>query len=344
IFLIMASIFLVQGNLDKPRVLILHSYATDYRWVRDINIGLNRILADKPYAIRWHYMDTKRNPYKSYFKKAGQRARDMIDSWKPNVIVAIDDNAQEYAAKYYVNHPTIKIVYSGVNAEPSKYQYDKANNVTGTLERIPFKVFQKVFHQILPADKRRIIHVSDNSTTSKAIYQELEQIDWKKLKLVKSLKVDTFQQWKSAIKSAKDFGDILLITHYHTIQVSDTDRNIVSPSKVIEWTKKNSSLPQIGCWGFFVDDGGMMAVAVSPYEQGEDAAKMTVELIESGKAPKSIKQKKSKLFVISINECSLKKHQIKLPDMLEAFARATNHYIEMKKTEDCKPFPSQRSQ
>jgi ABC-type uncharacterized transport system substrate-binding protein len=63
---------------------------------------------------------------------------------------------------------------------------------------------------------------------------------------------------------------------------------------------QNTSLPSIGGWGFFVEDGGMVSTGVSPFEQGEESAKMAVEIIE--------------------------KTKLKLPKVYEAFARATNNY------------------
>jgi len=57
---------------------------------------------------------------------------------EPDVLIAVDDNAQKYAAKYFVNHPRIKIVFSGINGSVQPYGYDTANNVTGILERNPF--------------------------------------------------------------------------------------------------------------------------------------------------------------------------------------------------------------
>ena len=156
VFVIMLLVFVVFANLNKPRVFVLHSYSTEFSWVKDINTGLNRILRNRPYAIRWHYMDTKRHPSLEYKKKAGETAVKMIKQWKPNIIIAVDDNAQEFAAAHFKNYRNINIVFTGVNATVKSYGYDKAKNVTGVLERIPFNEFREVFVQLLPKNKRRI--------------------------------------------------------------------------------------------------------------------------------------------------------------------------------------------
>ena len=116
IFLILFVIFLIYLNLNKPRIFIVHSYDTDYSWVVDINIGLNRIFQKYSYNIRYYYMNTKRNPDKNYIEKVGNSVIKMIKDWEPDILIAIDDNAQEYVAKHFINNPKMKIIYSGVNA------------------------------------------------------------------------------------------------------------------------------------------------------------------------------------------------------------------------------------
>ncbi len=326
VFIIGLVIFLIYTNLEKPRILVLQSYYTDYSWVNDINKGILRILGGKPYSIRYYYMDTKRKPNLEYKIKSGQSARRMIDDWKPDIIIAVDDDAQKHAAMYYINNPSVKIIFTGMNAETKEYNYDTADNVTGILERIPFQEFREVFSSILPLDKNRIIHISDASTTSNFIHDELKPVNWGRLQLIRSIQCETFDDWKNAIEIANNTADIILITHYHTIK--DKNGSVIAPRKIIEWTEPRLKIPDIGCWGFFVEDGGMMAIAVSPFEQGELAAKMAVKIIEGHVSPKSIPVLTSNQYIVYIREKSVKKRNFVMPKMLEAFAKATNNYYE----------------
>lgn len=327
-FLICALVFFAFSNSSKPRVLVLSSYATDFAWTKDINVGLSWTLDKKPYSIQYHYMDTKRNPGAAYKEKAGQLARRLIERWEPNVIISIDDNAQEFVAKYFNNHPKIDIVYSGVNAEASAYGFDKASNVTGILERIPFLSLKEIFLQILPPDRRRIVHYSDDSETSEAIHQEMADFDWRPINLIEHRKVATFEEWKQFIKNSGKIADFLLITHYHTLRRSSTDDTVVSPKEVMKWTIENSPIPDIGCWGFYVDDGGMLAVGISPYEMGEVAGKMTTEILENHRRPSEIPTTKSQNFVMYMRESRLKQYGVDLPKVYKDFAHATNHYYQ----------------
>ncbi|MGK7873410.1 MAG: hypothetical protein AB4426_08870 [Xenococcaceae cyanobacterium] len=100
------------------------------------------------------------------------------------------------------------------------------------------------------------------------------------------------------------------------------------PREIIEWTEANSSLPGIGAWGFYVKDGGMLAVAVSPYEQGEVAAKIALNILEEKTQIQTIPIQTSQEYMLYMREASIKEHKLKLPSIYESFARATNNYFD----------------
>ena len=113
-------------------------------------------------------MDTKNHPEEHYIKKIAIVSKRVIDQFKPNVIIAVDDDAQEYVAKYYNNDPKIKIVFSGVNGTREQYGFDKVNNVTGILERVPVEGLVDTVQLLAGSEKIiKVIHISDESETVK---------------------------------------------------------------------------------------------------------------------------------------------------------------------------------
>jgi len=327
LFIFFLLVFVILVKATKPRILILHSYAADFSWVEEINTGLQRIFKGKPYSIRYHYMDTKRHPEEGFKVKAGIAARKTIDQWKPHVVIAVDDNAQEYAARHYCNRLGISIVFSGVNADHADYGYDTASNATGILERIPIESVREGLQWALYPRCRRIVHLADASETSQHISRELSRYHWEPFLFGKSVLCATFDQWKEAVREATAAADILLITHYHTIERSPRDPSIVPPREIIKWTSENSTLPIVGCWAFFVEDGGVLAFALSSYEQGEEAARMAVSIVENRMKPREIPVKTSRQLLVCARESGLIRHRIKLPAVYEAFARATENYF-----------------
>lgn len=328
--------FLVYANIQKPRILILHSYDKEYAWSRDVSKGVHRILDKYPqYSIKWHYMDTKRRTTERYKKTAAAAAISLIKRWEPHVLIAIDDNAQSLVATKFIDYEFPQIVFSGVNGTREKYGYDKAKNVTGILERLELNAIKDLVTKISTKKQIRIALVTDHSPTSTLVHKEVEFYpNWKPAKIVYMKDAKTFDEWKTAIKHANKVADILLFTNYHTVARSESKKEKVPPGELIKWTMRNTSLPNIGGWGFFVEDGGMISTGVSPFEQGEEAAKLAVMIIEKNLErnqekiiqASDIPYKTTRQFITYARKSQLDKVGFQLPKVYEAFARATNNY------------------
>ena len=94
----------------------------------------------------------------------------------------------------------------------------------------------------------------------------------------------------------------------------------------MEWTEENSPVPVIGTNPFNTEDGAMLSVGVSPYEQGETMAEMARMIIEKGVAPKAIPIRTSHQYVVAFRKSALERRHMKVPQIFEAFARATENY------------------
>lgn len=335
IFLIICITFIVHEVRKKPRILILHSYHSEYSWVSEVNEGIKRIFTDKPYTIRWHYMDTKRHPDEHFIQRATYTAQQVIEQWRPNVVITIADNAQQ-VVKPYINDPYIKIVYSGVFADPEIYGFDhNAKNVTGIREKWPMDVIKKSIEQIFVTNKRlqrqlKVTHLGDASTTGKIIDNEILDYNWGNNIEIKSHSVDNFSDWKTAVIDINSHSDIAIFSLYHTLYAPPKDPSakpkVINAAEVMRWTQSKLTKPGIGGWGFFVEHGGMMAIGVSAYEQGEEAARLTSLIIDDKIQPINLPTKQSKQFLIYLRGSLLEQHQVKVPVIYEAFARANNNF------------------
>ena len=326
LFVCCLVLFIFFVKATKPRILVLHSYSPEFLWTAEINTGIARVLKGKAYSIRYHYMDTKVHPDPAFKEKAGLAARQVIDQWKPDVVISVDDNAQEFAAKYYSNHSGIAIVFTGVNAGLAEYGYDRADNVTGVLERIPAASIVEGLRSVLYPGRTRIHHISDASETSLFVEQEMHGYDWSPFVVTESRLCETFPEWQAAVAQANASADILMTTHYHTLRRSAGEQTIVPPREVIRWTMQNTKIPVFSMWGFFVEDGGGLAFAVSSYEMGEEAARMAAAIAEKRQRPGDIPVAVGRQLLICAREKELQRFDLHLPVIYEAFARATGSY------------------
>jgi ABC-type uncharacterized transport system substrate-binding protein len=323
--------FSIWNNVHKPRVLILQSYDPDYPWTRDINTGLRRVLdGKKDWAIRWYYMDTKRQPWPEYKRNIGIVVRRMVDAWRPDVIIAVDDDAQEYVGKYYCNDPHIKIIFSGVNLGTESYGYDKARNVTGLLERQPLADVKDAILAYARlrgrAEELRIAFIDDQSETVRGDESRIRTFPWAPLRLVSSELVSDFEAYQRAVRKAQKDADIILTSVYRGLQRSPTNRSLVPPTEVVKWVNENATIPMIGSTSFHAEDGGMLAIGTSPFEQGEVPAKLAMEILDQGRKPSELPVQESRQFVVAMRQREIARRDFRLPRVYEAAARSVNKF------------------
>ena len=323
-FVVGMSLYFVAFNMQKPRILILHSYNTDYSWTRSVNQGINNVIGNRTdFAVHWQYMNAKNHPTVDFKQKMGVLIRRLITHLQPEVIIAIDDDAQNYVAKFYVDHPTISIVYAGVNAPAQDYGYDGVKNVTGILERIPLDACRDVIPYLVSPNIKtsdiRIINVGDKSETVRLDAKTILEFDWTPLNLIDSIFVNNFDDWKQAILSASKRADCLFITNYRQLERVEGKPGFVPPKEVMEWTMKNATVPILGGNLFVVEDGGHLSLAASPVEQGRVAAEMALKIIE-GTPPSKITPVSTKDYLVSMRDGKQKDFE-RLPNVYRAFAR-----------------------
>lgn len=78
-------------------------------------------------------MDTKRNKSDDFIKEVALKAKNIIETFKPDVVIAADDNASKYLIEPYYKNASLPFVFCGVNWDASVYGYPY-RNVTGMVE------------------------------------------------------------------------------------------------------------------------------------------------------------------------------------------------------------------
>jgi ABC-type uncharacterized transport system substrate-binding protein len=319
-------------NMTKPRILVLHSYDKNYPWVRDINVGLARGFKNKyRYQLNWYYMDTKRHPDTKFKQSAGIAAVNFIKNTQPDIVIAIDDDAQEYVAKHFINKPNITIVYAGINSSEEKYGYEKAVNVTGILERLPLKAVQETLASAYNFKSLnrpvRVAFVGDKSATVLGDEQQIQDFNWSPHQLVKHETFKTFSEWQTEIKNLATQADVILVTNYRELHRSASDPQLVPAKEVVAWMETHSPIPIISGNGFYLEDGGMLSIGTSPYEQGEVAAKMALSIALQHKKPSELERVAGEQFVVTMNASKMNARHFELPRVYEAAARTGDSFL-----------------
>jgi ABC-type uncharacterized transport system substrate-binding protein len=334
-FLVIFCALVFHHKQTKPRIMVIHSYSADYSWVQEINTGISRFIDKHSNAtVRWHYMDLQKHTDADSVRTATTIAAGTIEQWKPDIIVLFDDIAQKKVGMLYLDDPRVKIVFGGVNAKASDYQYDKAKNVTGILERKPLTATEDTISMLAAASgmpatqKPRALLIGDASFSFSAglsAYEAPEYV-WKKTDWQKPIAVETFDQWKAQVALAQRTTDVLLVSDYRTLRLTPGGKTFANPKEVIAWTEANSRIPILGLVAISTEDGGAISIAASGYEQGSVAAEMAYD-ISRGKAPNAIPIKSTEQYLIGLRKSAMVKRGIEPPSIYEAFARATDKFF-----------------
>jgi ABC-type uncharacterized transport system substrate-binding protein len=270
----------------KLRILHIMSYHSPWEWTDDLMRGFKDELAGMDIEFRSFEMDTKRNNSEEWKQKAANQAMILIDTWKPDLVYATDDNAQKYVVKRYLNTRT-PFVFSGVNAAPEEYGYPGSSNITGVLEHEHFVQTVNLLKEIVPRVRKLAIIVDEDPTwngviermkaTASTELRDLEFISWDV--------IHSFDEYKSKILKYQDSIDAVGLLGIHTFK-DDRNRN-VSWQEVLRWTAENSRLPDFSFWKDRITCGTLCAVYVSGYEQGRAAGRIARGILEEGQSPSS---------------------------------------------------------
>jgi hypothetical protein len=358
VFVLVALSLLLWFKINQPRILIIQSYETDYAWTRDVDSGLKRVLGDTlRYKIQWYYMDTKKHPSEKFKIRAGKLAIQDIESFRPDVIIAIDDDAQRYALYSYANNPKVNIVFAGVNGSVKSYGYYATSNVTGIYERIPLEALRAALDAMRDAKGlplgRRIVAIGDNSGPVKDDSKLIEAMDWRPFKLVDSIHASNYDEWKQAVVNGGREGDMILLSNYQNVaRYAGQEELLVPPKEIMEWTKKYSTVPVIETGGWMFQDGGMLAIGSSGFEQGQVSAQLATYFLDHKTAQKNnfsdilcsetakkhftdiqcndsvqkIPYVMPHQFLVYMHQSAMRERGLELPAIYEEFARATNNY------------------
>ena len=99
------------------------------------------------------------------------------------------------------------------------------------------------------------------------------------------------------------------------------------PKEVITWTRRNTSLPLVGAYGFLVEDCGSLSLGISPFEQGDTAANFTLRLMKDESIPKSSRYVIGQNVIVFMNQNRMSHWGWDLSQIYASFAEATGNYF-----------------
>jgi ABC-type uncharacterized transport system substrate-binding protein len=227
-------------------------------------------------------MDTKRNNTEQWKRAAGQEAKRIVAEYRPQVVISLDDNAQQYFTKDYAGEPAPPyFVFSGVNGEPAQYGFPAAN-VTGVLERPNVVESIELLQKIRPEVKRLLVLADKSETTDPLIaYCQTLKLPVTVVAYEQPL---TLEAWKAVLEQYHTQVDAVGLYVIRTIARSTADPAKVPEQELVRMINEQYKLPTVGFYDSAAESGILCGVSVSMKEQGRAAGQIARELLE-GKKP-----------------------------------------------------------
>ncbi|RMG35935.1 MAG: hypothetical protein D6720_06170 [Gammaproteobacteria bacterium] len=307
-----AGLFLVSilcaNAWALPRCFFVSSYHQGYSWSDGVQRGLEKVLQGKC-ELRQFDMDTKRHKSDADKRAAALAAKQLIESWKPDVVITADDNAARYLIVPYYKDAALPFVFCGVNWSVEEYGFP-FENVTGMIEVAPVRAMLKEARR-LRGDANHFFYLGADTTTERKNLARFRKAAEDLGLTMESALVDTPEAWIEAFEKAQRFPFVAIGSHagingwdFEAVRAAIQDKVATLSVTNHEWMMPVT----------------MLGFTKIPEEQGEWAGETALAILE-GVSPGEIPIVANRRWDLWLNEGLVKLAGIRLPDKLRAKAK-----------------------
>ncbi len=321
VFIAIFFTYIAYVNLNRPRIYVIYSFDEDFVWEKNIELGLKKVFEKHiNYLTRKFYLRTQYVADEKNESKMSARAVYLIQQWKPDVVVLVDDKAQKLVGSHLINNPKIKVVFASVAAPIQDYHYRLAKNVTGVKQELPLESFEAMVDKISPSRPKTFTYLYDKEYSSWVFRDQLKNHKWRDLQIVNYVQCDDIKGLTKAIKEAEKNSSYLLVSIFSAIKKDDTSKRFLTINEVNEWLAKNSPIPLFS----LAERMGPITFGNSPLEQGLNAGDIIEKIVTYNIPISKIPIRTSKWFTIVINKRQCKEYDINIPEIYYNFAHVTD--------------------
>ncbi len=299
----------IAEETPQKKILYVDSYNANI-WSSTIEKGLRSVLDNhQNIELRVFRMNTKQNNTEAYKINAGKKAHELIEEWKPDLVITSDDNAARYLIVPYYLDSDLPFVFCGINYDASAYNFPK-KNITGMVE--VFLLDESLSLLKNYAAGNRVGLIAANNISSRKAYEYLKNTS--RIKFSEVRMVDTFAELKDAFIEVQKNSDMLCTLDLYSVKDFNLD-------EMIKFAEENTRIPSTAAV-FTSIRYSLLGTPKSGEEQGEWAANTALEIL-NGKSPADIPITRNSQGKVYLNLNIARKLGIKFPiDLLD-----TSHLI-----------------
>lgn len=273
--------------LANKKILWVSSYHQGYEANDAIEAGIRSQLNGTPVELRTFFMDTKRNNTADHGQAAAKKALAIIEQFRPDVIIASDDNAQKYLVVPYLKEKSIPVIFCGVNWDIHPYGYP-TDNITGMIEVDLTQQMYDLMRSYATGDK--IGFLSGNVDAERKMIEIYNKRFFHGR--LKPYLVDSMAEFKHYFLQAQQDVDMLYIYNYTGIRDWD-------PNEAELFLSRHTRIPT-GSHNDFMAPFVMFVAAKSLQEHGRFASDAALQIL-SGVSPAKIAVTENKAVELYVN-------------------------------------------
>ena len=345
-FIVAGLLALAGFRASLPHVLILQSGSEGSAWVHGLDLAFDRELqaSRRPVHVERYYLrldEPGADP--DAVRGRVQDARRAIDRAKPDMLVAVDDEANALVARHVAAHvagqPDLRVLYVSIDQPPARYGYDGRAATTGLSETLPLIAIRDAVTALRgvspfmlerqPDRPLRVAALARDSETGRAELEQVRRFDWAPLQLVDTAAAGNFSDWQRTCGSWSGDADVVLVLSYRGLPREAGSTKPVAGTDLTDWMERECRPVPIGVSSGYVTDGGGLSIAPSPEEYGRIAARMALQWLETDHdATKLPAPRQASHFDVALRASVLLRRGLHLPPLYVEAANARNAYFD----------------
>lgn len=268
-----------SDEIVERNVLILHSYAQDFKWTNDFQEGIMAEILASNFNINYQveYLDTKRNYSKEYYSYLSELFNFKFKNSNFDLIVAVDNNALDFVIENKNNiFDDLPVIAGGINNVSEYSLSDKYYIIEETID------YKKVFEYMekLNENLEKVYVINDDTRTGMTINQEIQSMinaeeDFSlAVEYVSALPINDLIEFSKNLDNSEG---ILFLLYF--VDGNDVRLNY---KEAISLMGKVSKVPIFTVWDFYLNQGAVGGYLTSPKVHG-NAVGASVRDFFSGK-------------------------------------------------------------
>jgi ABC-type uncharacterized transport system substrate-binding protein len=279
------------------KILYIDSYHEGYEWSDGITSAIMDTLKGTGVELKVFRMDTKRNASTEFKNKKAEEAKSLIESYKPDVVIASDDNASLFIVSRYYKDADLPIVFCGVNWDVTNYGYPY-KNATGMVEMSGARQLIDMMKPMAKGPRIGYIAASEYTDQKEAdIYRKIFHLE------MKTYFTKDFAEWKEKFLALQSEADMIIVGNNAGIKGWND-------AEAQDFVMKNTRVPT-GALYEWMTNYALIGATNVPEEQGEWSAQTALKIL-GGTPPSAIKIVNNKKIKVIANRKIEKTSGIKI--------------------------------